>query len=111
MYLNCCSHVWEQEAREDQTHQVDHQRGLWSAPGLGGNVSELWSGMLRLWRHVLDEGKAGKQNNALRTERIADTGGSYVQKDMNQGSGDQLWPCRNQFKKQHSSEKELRKLR
>lgn len=50
-----------QEAPEDQTHQVDHECGLWSAPRLGGNVSELGSGMLGLQRYVLDECKAGKE--------------------------------------------------
>lgn len=38
----------EQKVTEDETHQVNHQRGFWSASGLWGNVSELRLGMLRL---------------------------------------------------------------
>lgn len=40
---------------EGESHQVDHQRRLWGAPGLWGNISELGLCKLRLWWHVLNE--------------------------------------------------------
>lgn len=63
---------------EGESHQVDHQRGLWGAPGLWGNICELRLCKLRLWWHVLNE-PATEMTGRWKTASLVHTNNKYVE--------------------------------
>lgn len=56
---------------EANTHQVHHQRGLWGAPGLGGNVPSQ-SDEVRVGRYVLDKPQAeyGQNDDSNQNKKL-----------------------------------------